>query len=60
MISSALLGQAEYRTRQLAHRVINKEHSWGAIPIVLFVGDEYQLPSITRGVLSLQFDFDAN
>ena len=57
LISSALLGAAEHKAKTHAHRGINKEQSWDGIPIVLFVGDDYQLPSISRGVLSLQFDY---
>ncbi len=58
MISSKLLAETESHTRQTAHGGKNKNQNWGGIPIVLMVGDDKQLHSIQRGVLSLQFHID--
>ncbi len=58
MISSKLLAENESHTKHTAHGAKNKNQSWGGIPIVIMVGDEKQLHSIQRGVLSLQFPID--
>ena len=49
MVSSLLLGTMEDYCRQAAFKGRNKNQSWGGIPIVIVVGDDYQLPSIDHG-----------
>ena len=47
----------ENHIRQIAHGGKNKKLPWGRIPIVIFVGDDMQLPSVEPGVLHL-FPYD--
>ncbi len=45
-----VLGAAEHHCRQTCHgRGHNKNVPWGNIPIVLLLGDDYQLPSVSVG-----------
>ena len=49
MIEAANLGAMESYLRQSLQKGLHQEQPWGGIPIVLFVGDDYQLPSINPG-----------
>ena len=49
MLSALLLGTMEDYCRQAAFRGTNRNQSWGGLPIVILVGDDYQLPSIDQG-----------
>ena len=49
MVSSEVLSVMENNARQTAHGGLGAECDWGGIPIVIFVGDDYQLPSIESG-----------
>ena len=49
MISALLLGTMEDYCRQAAFKGTNRHKSWGGLPIVILVGDDYQLPSIDQG-----------
>ena len=49
MVSALLLGTMEDYCRQAAFRGTNRNQSWGGLPIVILVGDDYQLPSIDQG-----------
>jgi hypothetical protein len=49
MLSAELLGMMEYYAKMTAHKGTNKDKEWGGIPIVILVGDDYQLPSIDPG-----------
>ena len=53
LLSSKLLARMELNARLGAFKGANDNISWGNIPIVLLVGDDYQLPSIDNGVLSM-------
>ena len=49
MASSLLLGTMEDYSRQAAFKGTNKDLGWGGLPMVILVGDDYQLPSIDEG-----------
>jgi hypothetical protein len=50
MISSKVLAAMEYRARKCANNGECENCDWGNIPIVILVGDDYQLPSIDSGM----------
>lgn len=56
LVSSKVLGTAE---RKLAETIFggghNRDCSWGGLPIVIIVGDDYQLPGIGEGPLTALF-----
>jgi len=65
LISMGVLGAAEHHCRQTCHgRGHNKNVPWGNIPIVLLLGDDYQLPSVSVGKKGFGatriFDIDGN
>ena len=49
MVSARVLGMMEQYSRQAASNGKNSNLSWGGIPIILLIGDDYQLPSIDEG-----------
>jgi hypothetical protein len=49
MISALLLGTMEDYCRQAAFKGTKRHKTWGGLPIVILVGDDYQLPSIDQG-----------
>jgi hypothetical protein len=49
MVSAKVLGTMEKYSRQAASNGQNAELAWGGIPIILLIGDDYQLPSIDEG-----------
>ena len=49
MLSGLLLGTMEAYCRQAMFQGQNNLSSWGGLPIVILVGDDYQLPSIDVG-----------
>jgi len=49
MVSSLVLGIMESYCRQDAFRGTMQNSSWGGLPMVILVGDDYQLPSIDEG-----------
>lgn len=51
MIDATVLGAVEQYCRQFANNQRMKSKSWGGIPIVMLVGDDYQLPSVEPGAL---------
>ena len=44
MISQDVLGAAEDHVASTAHNMHHEHENWGGIPIVIMVGDDYQLP----------------
>jgi hypothetical protein len=56
MLSSANLAIAEAHTRNSAYRGQKQNKMWGGVPIVILVGDDYQLPSVETGCLSTNTD----
>ena len=51
MISLKLLSQMHFISKMYAHKGFFQEKSWGGIPIVILIGDDYQLPSVEFGPL---------
>ena len=51
MISSGVLVMMEYRARLGAYKGQHSDQSWGGIPIVIMVGDDFQLPSVDPGAI---------
>jgi hypothetical protein len=49
MVSAQVLGMMEQYSRQAAFNGQNSQLDWGGIPIILVIGDDYQLPSIDEG-----------
>ena len=49
MVSALLLGTMEAYCRQAAFKGGNHHLDWGGLPIVILVGDDYQLPPIDEG-----------
>ena len=48
MISSALLGASARNCSETALGGLNKDLSWGGIPIVVLVGDDHQIPPVVK------------
>jgi len=48
MLSALLLGTMEDYCRQAAFKGVNNKMRWGGLPMVILVGDDYQLPSIMK------------
>ena len=51
MVSSKILAAMEFRARQCANNGRCQSNDWGNIPIILLVGDDFQLPSIDSGMI---------
>ena len=49
IISALLLGTMEAYCKQAAFKGTKSHLSWGGLPIVVLVGDDYQLPPIDEG-----------
>ena len=49
MMDATVLGIIQYYMKKCAHGGKQKDHPWGGIPIIIFVGDDYQLPPIIAG-----------
>ena len=52
MVPASLLGTMEDYCRQAAFNGTNHDLSWGGLPIVILVGDDYQLPPIDEGAFN--------
>ena len=59
MLQSELLAVMESYARQTAHSGLNHSKPWGNIPIILLVGDDYQLPPIHKGAFDSLIDLQA-
>jgi hypothetical protein len=53
MLSSAVLAMMEHHSKVGAYRGQKCDQEWGGIPIVILVGDDYQLPSIDSGAIHI-------
>lgn len=51
LLEANKFGCAEYLMAQCAHRGKNPTMSWGGIPVVILVGDDYQIPAIGYGAI---------
>ena len=49
MVEATVLGMIKFYMQQYAHAGRNPNHPWGGIPIIILVGDDYQLPPIMQG-----------
>ena len=49
MLSSELLGACERNVKQTMYDGVCDNHDFGGIPIVLLLGDDYQLPPVVIG-----------
>ena len=50
LLDAQTLGSMHKNAQATVHKGRNPSESWGGIPIVLFFGDHFQLPSINPGV----------
>ena len=57
MMDAATFGMIQHFMQQCAHGGTKKAHPWGGIPIVILVGDDFQLPPIHPGAF---YVFDQN
>ena len=46
MVSADLLGRFETTAKVVVHNGLNKNAFFGGIPVILLVGDDYQLPPV--------------
>jgi hypothetical protein len=53
MVSSGNLGMMEYHSRFGVHRGQHQDQLWGGIPLIIMVGDDFQLPSIEKGMIHI-------
>ena len=51
LLSNEVVAKAEYNTSQTVYKGSNSNKFWGNVPIVIFIGDDYQLPSVSKGAL---------
>ena len=49
MLEAANLGVMQHYMKNCAHGGVKWDEPWGGIPIVILVGDDYQLPPIECG-----------
>jgi PIF1-like helicase len=49
MVDATTLGLMEKNMRECAHGGVKQHLPWGGIPVIIMVGDDYQLPSINPG-----------
>ena len=54
MVSALILGTMETYCRQASFKGTKSHLSWGGLPIVILVGDDYQLPPIEPGAFYCQ------
>lgn len=53
LLSSTVLGKMENNLRQTIYKGRNSNVPWGNIPIIIVIGDDYQLPSVEPGAFSI-------
>ena len=49
MVSSEILASMERYSRLTFHKAQDQDKLWGNVPLLIFVGDDYQLPPIMPG-----------
>ena len=52
MVNSTLLSQIESNIRQTAYCGMNSKITWAGIPIIIMLGDDYQLPPVGNGIIN--------
>lgn len=60
MLEAKIVGLMEKRCRTYAYGGQCKNLPWGGIPVVLFVGDDFQLPSIKAGAFQCATEESSN
>jgi hypothetical protein len=53
MVSSKVIARSHFNVAHSTYGGNKSSCSWGNVPVVLFVGDDYQLPSIENGCLTI-------
>ena len=53
LLSSDQLGTAKNMLSETLYGGVLQHHPWGRLPILILVGDDYQLPSVTEGALKV-------
>ena len=48
MLTADVLGTAERNTADICHGGAHQHKDWGGIPIIILIGDDYQLPPPTN------------
>jgi PIF1-like helicase len=57
LVSSRLLGTAESMASETMHGgCYHQDESWGGVPVVIMVGDDYQLPGIGEGAFTALYN----
>ena len=56
LLSSELLSKVEWYARKTFHNALNTDILWGKVPILILVGDDFQLPPITPGAFECMVD----
>jgi hypothetical protein len=51
MVDATTLGMIKEYMQKCAHSGLRPDDPWGGIPIIILVGDDYQLPSIDYGAI---------
>jgi PIF1-like helicase len=59
LLSCEVIGKMEHNVRHTVYRGINNNVPWGHLPIVIIIGDDYQLPSVQPGAFSVLSEKDA-
>ena len=53
MVSSGNFGMMEYHSIFGVHWSQHQNQLWGGIPLIILVGDDFQLPSIEKGLIHI-------
>jgi hypothetical protein len=53
LLSSKVIARMEFNCRHSVHNGQMASKSWGNIPIVIIIGDDYQLPPVESGVFQI-------
>ena len=60
LIASKDLGTAEQYLRETIFQGGNVDKDWGGLPILILVGDDYQLPGAQEGALNAEYEKASN
>ena len=56
LLSSNLFGSAQQTLSETIYDGFLNSHEWGGLPVLILVGDDYQLPAISEGPLQALFN----